>query len=501
MRLLRRGTRKRAVVMVVAAAACGLAAWLAGCTNEPFDPDSVPNIPPTATIYVTPYSGGELNPTSYYERTFNWSGSDQDGFVVEYHVSIEIEEGVAAPWVTTGRTDTTMTFTTDDLGEAHAFIHLACRDDRGAMSDTISRYIPLQNFPPVINFVANYDTTFTSFGAANFRLFAIDLDGNVTMSDSVTYFLDGADTTLAPVLEGEPDADPALRLVIKQIDNPNSGQFNIDLHRIEQRGLRTLNVRVKDEADATGSFIWEWEAKPALSSALLVDDFPGDLDVPFYYAAMDSMYGPGGWSIYKLSDGMPDRMWVLLETFREFDAVFWYTGSSSSSNLGAAAIYLHEYLNVATEYDPDKGRLLLIAKGLIGSAGGNLPPTFVQETLGVDRTPSQPTFNIPSDKTCLSVPAGRLPTLHFNHSYSAGVGMTPRTPDTEAIYQMEYNMFWSPTRRPPYEPIVGVRRPHSNTGEDASAVTVTLQFEAVNFSDGLAAVRVMLATELGVDLP
>jgi len=497
-RRLQRNPRKRAIVLAVAMTACGLAAWLAGCSNEPFDPESLTNIPPVASIFVTPGIGGELNPTSYYDRTFSWSGTDPDGFVVEYYVSIETEES-PAPWIATQQTDTTMTFSTDDQGQAQALIRLVCRDDRGALSDTVSRHIPLRNFPPVINFVTDYDTTFWSFGSANFRLFAVDLDDNTTMSDSIVYFLDTADSTLAPISEGEAGADPNVRPVIKQIEDMVSGRFTIDLTDIAQRGLRTLHVRVSDEADATGAFDWEWDARPALSNVLLVDDFLGNLDVPFYYAAMDSLYGTDGWSIYDMADGLPDRTWVFMSWLREFDALFWYTGSSASANLAVAAVYLHEYLNVPTDDDPDAGRLLLISKSLIGSTG-SLPPTFIQETLGFERTASLPMFFIPSDKLCMSVPAGRLPNLHFNHSYSAGVGMMPRD-GTETIYQMEYYESWSSNDRPPYEPIVGIRRPHSNTGLDASAVSVMLQFEAVNFTDGLGAVRGMLENELGVDLP
>lgn len=493
--------RRRALVLSLAAAACGCAAWLAGCTNEAFDPDSLPNSPPVATIYISPTTGGELNPTSYYERTFSWSGSDADGFVTEYHVSIGTVDGAEADWTTTQSTDTTMTFTTDDLGEALALVRLVCRDDRGALSDTVSRRIPLRNFPPVINFYTDYDTTFWSFGAANFRLFAVDLDGNVTMDDSVVYFLDTADTTLAPLPEGAPGADPNLRPVIKAFDDPNAGRFDIDLTSITERGTRVLNVRVSDEADATGTFAWAWEARPVLSNVLLVDDYLGDLDVPFYYATMDSLYGPGGWSKYDMTDGLPDRMWVFSSWLREFDALLWYTSTTTSPNLAAAASLVHEYLYTSTAEDPDAGRLLLISKSLIGSTG-SLPPTFVQQTIGVLRTPSQPTFYIPADKLCLATPAGRLPDLHFNHGYSAGVGLTLNADgNTEAIYQMEYYMFWSPSRRPPYDPIVGVRRPHSNTGEPARAVTVTLQFEAVRFEDGLGAVRDMLENELEVVLP
>ena len=62
-----------------------------------------------------------------------------------------------APWDTTTRTDTTMTFATDDEGNAEATFYLACRDDRGALSDTLVQFMPLRNFPPAVNFQSDFD--------------------------------------------------------------------------------------------------------------------------------------------------------------------------------------------------------------------------------------------------------------------------------------------------------------------------------------------------------
>ncbi len=473
------------------------AAWWAGCTNDPFDPSSVPNQRPVARIFVTPVAGDSLNPTSYFRRTFHWSGTDEDGFVVAYYVSIETQVGEAAPWDTTTRTDTTMTFVTDDEGRATALIRVACVDDRGAVSDTVAQFIPLRNFPPVINFVSDYDTVRWSYRAADFRCFALDLDGQETMDDSVTFYLDTADTTLPPLPLGAPGADPNLRPVRQALDDPQQGLFEIDLHDVTTPGERTLTILVSDEAHATTRFTWTWEVKPAVGPVLLVDDFPGNFDRDFYYSALDSVLGPGQWSLYDLNDGLPDRLWVLTETFRQFPAVFWYTAATTSQKLAAATDPLTAYLDPAEPGVPP-GRLLLVSAGVIGGSQ-QLPPGFVTGVLGIGRTPTQPQFAIPQDKSAVAQRPG-LPDLHFTNSLSRGVGLQPQA-GSEVLYQMEYYMFWSPTRRPPYEPVVAVRRPDAATSPRASAVTLALQLEYVQEADRIAALRALLGDELGVPLP
>ena len=59
-------------------AAGGGAVWLAGCAaNDPFDPASLENIKPVVRLAMTPVDTAQvLSPTSYFNRTFNWSGSD-----------------------------------------------------------------------------------------------------------------------------------------------------------------------------------------------------------------------------------------------------------------------------------------------------------------------------------------------------------------------------------------------------------------------------------------
>ncbi len=491
---------------LLAAAALALGAWV-GCTNDPFDPSTLPNSPPVARIFVTSPVGGDLNSTSYYQRTFHWSGTDPDGFVTGYHVTIETEEGVSAPWVSTTRTDTTMTFTTDDEGEARALIRVACVDDRGAVSDTVSQFIPLRNFPPVINFVSDYDTTFWSFASASFRFFALDLDGAETMDDSVTFFLDTADTLLPVLGIDEPGADPALRRVRKPIDSLTSGTFELEFHGNVPPGQRTLNVQVGDEADATAHFTWTWEALEALGPVLLMDDFAGTYDEASYHAVMDSVFGEGQWSRYDLEDGLPDRLWVFSETLSQFDCLFWYTGTSTSDNLIATHQQVAAYLD-PTDPEVEPGRMLLVSKPIIGG-NGNVPPSFLQVSLGINRVPAPPAFFIPQNRTVRKYDHDlwewdddgddqwEIVAFRPINNVNGSVGLSPMA-TAEAVYRMEYHRY---NPRPPYEPYVGVRRPTRDVSEYAKVVTLTLQFEHLNREDVVRELRYLLGEELGVELP
>ncbi len=104
---------------VVLAVLLGLA--IASCTNDPFDPDSVTNQIPVVSFFVESIDpDDEFNPTSYYQRRFHWSGADADGRIEEFYVAIRTNTDPDAPWTSTTRTDTTITFVPDSEGVAEA---------------------------------------------------------------------------------------------------------------------------------------------------------------------------------------------------------------------------------------------------------------------------------------------------------------------------------------------------------------------------------------------
>ncbi len=492
----RRGRWRVIGMAALVTAVVGFGTWWGGCTNDPFDPASVPNQPPRARIFIAPGESDSLNATSYYRRTFYWSGSDVDGFVVRYFVSIATVSGESAPWDTTVATDTTMTFSTDDEGHAEATICLVCEDNRGALSDTVCQYIPLRNFPPVINFQSDFDTLRWSYSAANFRFFALDLDGNETMADSFLYRLDTADTNVIYDY-GEPGADPALGWVRKSYADMSARTFAVDLHDIPPAPQRTLTVSVIDEAYADTRFHWTWEVRPAVSPLLVVSDSAPFSD-QFYHAVMDSTFGVGQWSRYEIvTVGMPDQNWVLVETFRQFEAVMWYTGGTASLNLRNATAALREYLQ-PTAPGAIPGKLLLISSKMVGT-GTNLSYAFIQQVLGLNPTALPPGYlNVPSGKQALGLQP-HLPSFASASPILAGAGIQALA-GTEYLYQLEYcrNCY---TNREPYDPYVGFRRPERSTQLEAAVVGLTLQLEYCNRNQAGLALRVLLADELGVDLP
>ncbi len=489
----------RAAPLLAAAAATLVAlvatlAGLPGCTNKPFDPESLSNQPPVATIFISPVEVDSLNPTSYYQRTFHWSGSDVDGFVVDFFVAIQPDTTVPAVWDTTTATDTTLTFPTDDEGQAYAFIQVACRDDRGAVSETAERFVPLRNFPPVINFQADYDSVDWSYGAVNFRFFAVDLDGNETMADSFRYKLDTADTTVVWDF-GEPGADPATGWVRRAFEDIDGRTFEIELHGLSGDPVETLTVSVMDEALADTRFHWTWQVREPLGPVLLVADASTDTN-DLYHTFMNMTFGPGLWSAYEIVTAhMPDRAWVLTETFRQFDVVLWYTGSGTSQNLLDANGAIRQYLDPPPG-EGEPGQLLLISPKATG-AETNLPFAFIQEILGVSPTAAPANlFYVPQGRQALGLQP-HLPAITAANNFGAGTGLQPLD-GTETIFQMEYCRTCYGGREP-FDPYIAVRRPARP--DTASVVLITLLLDNFVWDEVYPALQAVLTEEMGVTLP
>ncbi len=505
--------------LVTVLLALTVASWL-GCTNDAFDPASVDNAAPTVRFFIAPpESGGDLNATSYNNRTFHWSGTDRDGFVTEYYVSIRLQADVPAPWDTTTATDTTMTFTTDDEGNAEATFYLVCRDDRGALSDTLVRYVPLRNFPPALHFQSDFDplvnmqreihydgstptdTTYWNWGVMNARLFVFDLDGNDTLEPYYWYTLGSPDPDSVRS-EGAPGADPEHYW----IQAPFSGvgdvyEFEIDV-RDASPGDRTLTVAVRDEAAAETRLTYSWQVRAPRGDVLLVPDNYGSQITTLYRPFLDDYLGVDGYDRYDFWKGFPDRAWVLLESLRKFDVVVWLGGGSTSQiaiRAAAAGGVLQQYVQPNDDSVP--GRLVMVSRALTGNSG-DLPAPFLQTVLGIKSTGDPLTDLAPGNSAVGKQALGQaawLPPMTLAGTTGRGVGLDLLA-GTEAIYQFEECIRCYSTR-PRWDPIIVARRPLRDLQMYASTVSVSFQLETMDHDEALAALAALFANELGVTQP
>ncbi len=522
-------TRPFVRFLVIAVAASLI---LAACTNDPFDPTTVTNQNPVIRFFAEPVDpDDELNPTSYFDRTFHWSGTDQDGQVEEYYVSIRLFADVPAPWDTTTRTDTTMTFQTDDDGNAEATFYLVCRDNQGAFSDTLVQYVPLRNFPPAMNFQSDFnplknlqrdfivegetvvDTVYWNWGAMNLRLFAFDPDGRETMDDHYRYTC--AETEPTEVRDwDDPDADVMQHwLQAPFVGSDEIREFEIFVSGVPA-GERTIIVAVGDEADAETRLTYTWDVRDPRSGVMLVPDNSSTTTRQFYREFATDYLGEGNWDEYDFWFGFPDNLNVLIESFRRFDLVFWFDGGATSEVLQEAAARdgaLETYLYPADEAEP--GRLLLISGNLTG-ASSDIPYYFRQAVLGVSPTGAPESPLEPIDYAFGAPVLGAqtwLPTMTLANLNSRGIGLSP-VPGTEELYRFEEckdpddpDDPWDDDGcfglRPPYDPLIGVRRPQRSIQDLATVVGVSYHFEHMNYDEAMAALAAIFEFELGVSRP
>jgi hypothetical protein len=505
---------------VVVLGAIAVLGW-SGCTNDVFKPETVANQPPSVRFFIAPGdSNGELNPTSYNHRTFSWSGSDQDGTVVAYYVSVRPQRDVAAPWIETTNTDTTMTFTTDDLGHAEATFYLVCRDNLGALSDTVVQYVPLRNFPPAINFQSDFepytnlqreivyddggapqDTVYWNWGAMSARLFALDPDGGETMGNTYRYTVaDPLPDCVRPV--EDPAADPEVCWVeVPFGTTADIRDFEVVLAGLAP-GLRTLTIAVSDEAAAETRFTFSWEVRAPRGRLLLVPDNYGSLVNNLYRPFLNGYLGEDGYDTYDFWYGYPDNPAVLLASLRQFDVVLWLGGGSTSSILSRAAArggVLEQYLN--PEDGSDAGRLMLISRALTGG-GSTLPNYFRQTILGIGVTASPPNELVPEASAVgatASSPAAWLPDLTLETRSARGVGLTLQN-GTEVLYRFDpcTRCFGN---RPPWDPIIAFRRPLRAQSALARVVGFSFDLEYMQRAGALSALDGVLTHELGVTPP
>ena len=487
---------------------------LVSCANDPFDPESLDNTPPQARIFVGG-SGGELQATSYNGATFHWSGTDNDGLVVGFHVSIAPDGEAPTDWIFTTRDETTATYATDINGEAVPRLWVVAEDNRGALSDTVSTAFPLVNFPPVLEFAVDFDPVAQSFSAATFELFGFDLDGDETLLPVVDYRFEGSDPSILQE-SGEPGADPSVGWVRRPRDRR---RFNLDLRGVpagdpDDEFRQTVYVRLVDEAGATSDFSYTWQVFEVRGEVLLIDDnaIAAGRD-QFYIDVMNAHLGDA-WNLFAATSlpTDPDDQWLTLSPFR---TIVWYSQPvSPSPRLAAAQDVLTRF--ITADLDPEtpglqQGRLYLEYQ-LAGATTGGLSTAFKTGVLHVGGTPFPrnqivrvsevaaaigPTLEINSQDPS-------LPDLVHDPLTASGTyfGLWGMSLGADAVplwnfEQAEWGGRSDPTCRiPGCEPTVALRWPVNGL---ARVVTVAFQIDYADASgNAREAVRAILRDHLGV---
>lgn len=528
--------------------------WVGGCaSNDPFDPNTLDNNPPRVSFFVsTPDTNQDLQPTSYSTRTFHWSGTDSDGWVTEFFVAIDTSLTGEAVWDTTTSTDTTMTFSPDSEGNADATFMIACRDNRGAYSDTVVQFIPMQNSPPVLEFQSDFDplanmqrefldadgnviesgsaaadTVFWNWGPGNFRFITYDPDGQDTLEPFYRYTLadESPDSTYN---QDDPRADPETSWV--RVPFFGSGEvkdFTIYLKSVQPGESRKLSVSVKDTVGTGPIFEYEWEVRAPKGNVLYIPDASASRTRNFYRDYLDASYGVDSWDMYTFWKGFPDDPFTLLESLRMFEMVIWSDTGTASNNIRVASAgggVLEQYLYPNDDSDP--GRILLISRILTGTRTGISNP-FLENTLGINvKGAPESSLKMPEGPQALGLQPYLLPMTSTRGSGEGGIGMqlyldATLQPISEFIYQMEYcetieldrlgnetivscycsSRCGPSTPEAPWEPYVGVRSPLRSVEPFASIVGLSLQLDDFDPVDVYPALDAIIQFELGVTGP
>lgn len=122
------------------------------------------------------------------EVQLNWFGTDKDGYIVGYEISLDQQN-----WFFTTSNDSTFTFELE-AGQDTADINFYVRsvDNEGAIDPTPAYLgVPIKNTPPAVSFSNDRGPRDTAFIASTIFWRASDLDGDETVQKVFIRFNDG----------------------------------------------------------------------------------------------------------------------------------------------------------------------------------------------------------------------------------------------------------------------------------------------------------------------
>ena len=226
----------------------------------------------------------------------------------------------------------------------------------------------------------------------------------------------------------------------------------------------------------------------AVAPILLVDDSTDAVADAWYEAFMDGMFGAGNWDKYEIAtQGLPDPSELFLGTLAQYQGVLWYADTGTA--LAQVTLQLLDYLNPATPGVP-AGRLIVV----LPLDRSTIPINLMLNGLGVSPAlaPAE-TLNIGDGRTALGFGLEAIDLVAAG-LFIQGWGLQPLA-GAEVITRMEYcGRCYS--SRPPFDPIVGVRRP--DEFDPTFARTATFGIPLHRFSNAATSLRDLMKYQMGI---
>ncbi|MBL7073951.1 fibronectin type III domain-containing protein [candidate division KSB1 bacterium] len=320
--------------------------WLAiiftalfGCSRRIAD-SPYENQPPETHVFLDPDSS--LNSTSSIQVIY-WSGDDKDGLVKGFYY---IWEGGAidSEWVWT--TENSDTFHLRFLGDSALFtFRIKAMDDDLLTDPTPAQLVfPVHNTLPEIKFPPLCDVPETTFTVASFFWEGHDFDGEETIQ-KYQYVLED---TSNPSLYVDILPDTTF-VTLTEADGLTPNQSHVFYVRaVDLAGAASPFIRMPRDTNGV------WYVREPKGDYLIIDDYKTeDGSGEFYRSLLDSLVGPGNYSVWDIKrdedgTGGPDLLpyfpyseqivFNFTESIKLFDRIMWYADDDPNLSLAKGGL-------------------------------------------------------------------------------------------------------------------------------------------------------------------